>query len=806
MHTAWSNGIWDGRRGEDRLVAVQRLWPNVAVAAADAGSPEELLSSCCWLQPREHHKPSYCLFAVFDGHNGPRAARFAADNVAQIVEGFLPPWVSNAADPAAPAPQMAAQLQEALVLAFLELHRQFGGVGRKGGCTATVALQAGRLLTVASLGSGRCVLDMGCLGSLLTLSVEHRISSNVAERQRLSAAGCEVAYMDVGSLGPARHPGRGDGVLRLWPGGLALSRSIGDFAISEAVLPLPHIKQVLLPPSGGRLILATEGVWGHGQDLLQLMHNAPLKTASFKVVKAISTSRQNHVDASIIVADILPPRVQSFQSVCRRQQQQPVAAPAVTSEHRHRQFLDSSTEALKMLFRRSGGIRQPEEAMPPAPALAPPSASDQSQVVASAELLADIDSAALLGLAPWGGSDAGSTSAPRAGSFSSTSSAGAGARAQMMAAIQAQQQTVWFVQPTEQLMWRLLREASQLWHDVRRRQRDIKAAAALSAAAAEEQSLLAVLVRSTPSGRVQSEWLEASAAAATAAGGSVPSLVIATPDTPSTSAQVAVPAAAAWSFASNPAQLPLLPPPKPPRSPAQPRSASMGAAACGAVADAAVPSLLAGRAANQQEAHLTSSSTSSIGSSHSGGSDEGGPVILGSANGSGAGVSRRVSFESSFEHPGPSAPLDTPLPPVRTQSLNERLLLLSPKAAGSGRWRAACAVSPGSASALVTSGSWTSRSRTTTLGRSSSSGACPVPALSPKLSLEDRALRRRAPGELAASPGTKWMRAYSCVAGVLTKAGSAYSNRNMEAAAGVDSWTEAYGSMAGQYMSRKGQA
>ena len=276
----------------------------------------------------------------------------------------------------------------------------------------------------------------------------------------------------------------------------------------------------------------------------------------------------------------------------------------------------------------------------------------------------------------------------------------------------------------------------------------------------------------------------------------------------------------------------------------------MGAAACGAVADAAVPSLLAGRAANQQEAHLTSSSTSSIGSSHSGGSDEGGPVILGSANGSGAGVSRRVSFESSFEHPGPSAPLDTPLPPVRTQSLNERLLLLSPKAAGSGRWRAACAVSPGSASALVTSGSWTSRSRTTTLGRSSSSGACPVPALSPKLSLEDRALRRRAPGELAASPGTKWMRvsglpvvwqscnlgcsdherlgqawkpgalgvswacvplcwlvqAYSCVAGVLTKAGSAYSNRNMEAAAGVDSWTEAYGSMAGQYMSRKGQA
>ena len=180
---------------------------------------------------------------MFDGHNGSRASRFAAEHLASVLEDFLPPWVPSPASPAEPAPELAGQLAEALVLATLELNRQFGMAGRRGGCTATLALQVGRLVTVASLGAGRCVLDTGCASEPVLLSVEHRIATNVAERQRLVAAGCEVADMDVGSCGPARHPGRGDGVLRLWPGGLSLSRSLGDFAVGAAVLPLPHIKQ-----------------------------------------------------------------------------------------------------------------------------------------------------------------------------------------------------------------------------------------------------------------------------------------------------------------------------------------------------------------------------------------------------------------------------------------------------------------------------------------------------------------------------------------------------------------------------------
>jgi hypothetical protein len=113
--------------------------------------------------------------------------------------------------------------------------------------------QVGRLVTVASLGSSACVLDSGD-GALLSLSEDHRMSSNVRERQRLLAAGCLVAALDAAGTGPAPTPSRGSGVLRLWPGGLTLSRSLGDFPVGQGVLPLPHVKQV-----GSRL--AAHGPW-----------------------------------------------------------------------------------------------------------------------------------------------------------------------------------------------------------------------------------------------------------------------------------------------------------------------------------------------------------------------------------------------------------------------------------------------------------------------------------------------------------------------------------------------------------------
>ncbi|KAK2970677.1 hypothetical protein RJ640_001937 [Escallonia rubra] len=51
------------------------------------------------------------------------------------------------------------------------------------------------------------------------------------------------------------------GPLRCWPGGLCLSRFIGDVDVGEFIVPIPYVKQVKLSNVGGRLIIASDGIW-----------------------------------------------------------------------------------------------------------------------------------------------------------------------------------------------------------------------------------------------------------------------------------------------------------------------------------------------------------------------------------------------------------------------------------------------------------------------------------------------------------------------------------------------------------------
>lgn len=42
---------------------------------------------------------------------------------------------------------------------------------------------------------------------------------------------------------------------------MCLSRSIGDIDVGEFIVPIPHVKQVKLSNIGGRLIIASDGIW-----------------------------------------------------------------------------------------------------------------------------------------------------------------------------------------------------------------------------------------------------------------------------------------------------------------------------------------------------------------------------------------------------------------------------------------------------------------------------------------------------------------------------------------------------------------
>lgn len=179
----------------------------------------------------------------------------------------------------------------------------------------------------------------------------------------------------------------------LLPGGVAggttLSRSIGNFRTGDGVLPLPHIKQVLLPPSGGRLVLASDGVWSQvGLEPLRAMLRAPLAKAAHGVLKA-AAGQDSGVDASIVVCDVLPPG-QSFQEVCTSQHA-PAGGPSGSSSSDGGG--GATRQALLRMLRlgrgkRSGSKAQQRSAVAPAPGPAVP------------KLLADVDTADLLGLLP----------------------------------------------------------------------------------------------------------------------------------------------------------------------------------------------------------------------------------------------------------------------------------------------------------------------------------------------------------------------------------------------------------------------
>jgi serine/threonine protein phosphatase PrpC len=135
---------------------LQQLGPHAPLPFLGATSPQQRpYYPCCsppshpTRLPPSHRRPSYCLFAAFDGHNGSEAARFAAHTIVPILEAFLPPREAPGAASAFPSHQgpgqLQGQLQAALVETLLELQRQFAMSGLMGGCTATLVLQVGAL-------------------------------------------------------------------------------------------------------------------------------------------------------------------------------------------------------------------------------------------------------------------------------------------------------------------------------------------------------------------------------------------------------------------------------------------------------------------------------------------------------------------------------------------------------------------------------------------------------------------------------------------------------------------------------------
>lgn len=236
---------------------------------------------------------TFAVFGVLDGHNGASAAIYTKENLLQDVLSAISPTLSR--------DEWLAALPRALVAGFVKTDKDFQQKGQTSGTTVTFVVIDRWTITVASVGDSRCILDPQG-GEVSMLTVDHRFDDNEEERDRVTRSGGDVGRLSIAG-------GAEIGPLRCWPGGLCLSRSIGDVDVGEYIVPIPHVKQIKLSKAGGRLIMASDGVW----DALSCERAASCcrglspEAAARQVVKESLRLRGLRDDTTCLVVDLMPP-------------------------------------------------------------------------------------------------------------------------------------------------------------------------------------------------------------------------------------------------------------------------------------------------------------------------------------------------------------------------------------------------------------------------------------------------------------------------------------------------------------------
>ncbi|KAJ9548843.1 hypothetical protein OSB04_021386 [Centaurea solstitialis] len=228
-----------------------------------------------------HQSSTFSVFGIFDGHNGNAAAVYSRDHLLNHVLSAIPRGLGR--------DEWLQALPRALV------------AGQTSGTTATFVIVDRWTVTVASVGDSRCILDTQG-GAVSVLTVDHRLEENQEERERVTASGGEVGRLSI-------FGGAEIGPLRCWPGGLCLSRSIGDMDVGEFIVPIPYVKQVKLSNAGGRLIIASDGIWDavSSEMAAKSCRGLPAELAARQVVKEALRPKGLRDDTTCIVVDIIPP-------------------------------------------------------------------------------------------------------------------------------------------------------------------------------------------------------------------------------------------------------------------------------------------------------------------------------------------------------------------------------------------------------------------------------------------------------------------------------------------------------------------
>jgi len=208
----------------------------------------------------------YLVVAVMDGHGGPEAACHC--------RGRLRDWFLSSEDsPVAQGDDFFKQRDRArpfFEAMFNDLHSECTAMPWTAGTTLTVCVfdDQGARYACANVGDSAAV-HFSPTTSHTFMTMTHRLQDNPEERARVQ----HMLRYAADANGTPRGP------LRLYPGGVACSRSIGD-KDCPAIIPVPSVS-VGGMMQGSVVVVASDGLWD----------TMPFKRISSMALVADSASR-----------------------------------------------------------------------------------------------------------------------------------------------------------------------------------------------------------------------------------------------------------------------------------------------------------------------------------------------------------------------------------------------------------------------------------------------------------------------------------------------------------------------------------
>lgn len=222
------------------------------------------------------------LFAVFDGHAGPRCSKFLKDHFAKI---FFDLKATR-----------RGEIPIGLYKAFAKAENQYCQIARAAGwpdgSTGVVAVVHGHNLLMAHVGDSRAVMCRG--KKAIELTSDHK-PDRADETERILSVGGTVERTEMGGSIPRVN------------GHLAVSRSFGDLRMKEVqryVSAEPEMSVLQLTPEDKFIILASDGLWDvlTNQEAVDFVRrdSSKSKAARNLVKRALKIGTTDNVSALVI--------------------------------------------------------------------------------------------------------------------------------------------------------------------------------------------------------------------------------------------------------------------------------------------------------------------------------------------------------------------------------------------------------------------------------------------------------------------------------------------------------------------------